>query len=377
MRKIALVHDWLTGMRGGERCLEVFCELFPGAPLYTLLHVKGALSESIEGMDIRSSIIQSLPMAGKKYRYYLPLMPWAVERFDLSKYDIVLSGSHCVAKGVRVGASTKHICYCYSPMRYIWDQQESYFGKDGIGGVERTAMRFVLKYLRDWDKRTARKVYKFIAISKFVAERIKKCYGRESDIIYPPVNTSFYLPPAGKSPENYFLLVSALAPYKRVDLAINAFNRLKLPLRIIGTGQMEARLKKLAGPTIKFLGWRSDEEVRDAYAGCRALIFPGEEDFGITPLEAQSCGKPVIAYGKGGALETVVPDNPVGLQESSEPATGLFFYEKEVESLEEAVKSFQKVESDFDPEKIRKNALKFDRSEFKKNIEIYLKDIAS
>ncbi len=376
MRKIALVHDWLTGMRGGERCLEVFCELFPYSDLFTLLHRKGSLSETIEEMAIHTSVLQSLPLAKKKYRHYLPIMPWAIQRFDLSKYDLVFSSSHCVAKGVKIGPHTKHICYCYSPMRYIWDQRESYFGENGMGIVEQTGMNFFLKYLRTWDIKAAQRVDKFIAISNFVADRIKRCYGRESDVIYPPVNTSFYLLER-KEPGNYFLMVSALAPYKRVDLAIEAFNRLQLPLRIIGTGQMESHLKKIAGPNIEFLGWRSDEEIRVAYAKCRAFIFPGEEDFGITPLEAQSCGKPVIASGRGGVLESVIPVNPDKKIGASGSATGLFFYKQDVESLEEAILSFQKIESDFDPEEIRKNALKFDRRKFKKKIELYLKNAIS
>lgn len=376
MPNIAIIHDWLTGMRGGERCLEVFCETFPDAHLYTLIHLKGAVSPVIERMRISPSGFQSLPWVKKKYRYYLPVMPWFVERIDLSQYDLVLSSSHCVAKGAVTGEKTKHICYCYSPMRYIWDQRDSYFGQGGMGTFERLAMFACAGYLKKWDRKTAQNVDRFIAISKHVSERIRKCYERESDIIYPPVNTSFYLPDKTGT-KDYFLMVTAFAPYKKVNMAVEAFNRLKLPLKIIGTGQMERQLKKIAGPHVEFLGWRSDEEVRAAYAGCRAFIFPGEEDFGITPLEAQSCGRPVIAFGKGGALETVIPVNPHGSSIEPQSATGLFFYKQESESLEEAVLAFQKIEKDFNPDIIRKNAMKFDRDIFKKRIKNYIEDILS
>ncbi len=373
MPKIAIVHDWLNGMRGGEKCLEVFCEIFPDADLYTLLYVKGALTEPIERMNIIPSLFQSLPLAEKLYRHYLPVMPWFIERFDLSGYDLVLSSSHCVAKGVRVEPDTRHICYCYSPMRYIWDQWDAYFGKGRMGFWEERGMSLCVDYLRSWDKQNSEKVDQFLAISKFVSERIKKYYGRDSEIIYPPVNSSYYLP-GTEAPRDYFLMVSAFAPYKKVDLAIKVFNRLKLPLKIIGKGQMQAQLQAMAGPTIEFFGWMSDEEVRDAYAGCRAFVFPGEEDFGITPLEAQSCGRPVIAYGKGGALETIVPANPDGKINMSKSATGLYFYEQEEESLEEAILTFQKIEKEFDSETIRKNALRFERDEFKKQMESFLKE---
>ncbi|MBI5186004.1 MAG: glycosyltransferase [Nitrospinae bacterium] len=373
MPKVAIVHDWLTGMRGGERCLEVFCEIFPKADLFTLLHVKGSVSRTIEEMRVKTSALQRLPFAEKKYRYYLPLMPRLIEKFDLSTYDLVLSSSHCAAKGARPGPNTSHICYCYSPMRYIWDLHDSYFGKEGMGALEGLAMSLFMGYLRNWDRRTAKSVDKFIAISRFVAERIRNCYGRESEVVYPPVNTSFYVPRNG--PGDYFLMVTAMAPYKRVDLAVRAFNRLKLPLKIIGTGQMASRLREIAGPNIEFLGWRSDEEVRDAYAGCRAFIFPGVEDFGITPLEAQSCGRPVIALGRGGALETVAPVNPEGTAGvPARQATGVFFYEQDERALEEAVMVFLRIEKDFQQDAIRRNALKFDRTEFKKSMEKHLKD---
>jgi len=260
-------------------------------------------------------------------------------------------------------------------MRYIWDQRDAYFGREGLGSLEGLAMSLCVKYLRNWDQKTAQQVDRFIAISGFVAERIQDAYGRESEVIHPPVHTSFYLP--AKGDKDFFLMVSALAPYKRVDLAIRAFNHLGLPLKIVGTGQMEARLHKLASDNIEFLGWRSDEEVRDLYAACRAFIFPGVEDFGITPLEAQSCGRPVIALGKGGALETIVPANPRGSSRVTGPATGLFFYEQDADALEETVQYFLKIERNFNQDAIRNHALKFDRSRFRKKMENSLKDFIS
>jgi glycosyltransferase involved in cell wall biosynthesis len=303
--KVALVHDWLTGMRGGEKVLEVFCELFPDAHLYTLLHNEGSLSNTIESMDIRTSFIQKLPLIKKKYRHLLPIFPTAIERFDLRGYDLVLSSSHCVAKGVVTSANTLHICYCFTPMRYIWDLYNLYFGKERAGKFTRLATSLVLNYLRKWDVASSNRVNKFVAISRYIAERIKKNYGRDSDLIYPPVDCSYFKPVL--SHKDFYLMVSPLAPNKRVDIAVEAFNSIGLPLIVIGSGQEDKKLEKMAGKNIKLMGWQSDEIVREHYANCKALIFPGVEDFGIVPLEAQACGKPVIAFGEGGALETIIP----------------------------------------------------------------------
>ena len=370
--KVALVHDWLTGMRGGEKVLEVFCELFPDAHLYTLLHNKGGLSNTIEDMDIRTSFIQKLPLIKKKYRHLLPVFPTAIERFDLRGYDLVLSSSHCVAEGVRTGADTLHICYCFTPMRYIWDLHNLYFGKQRAGMITRIASFLVLQYLRKWDVTSSKRVDKFVAISRYIAERIKKNYGRDSDLIYPPVDCSYFKP--GLSHENFYLMVSPLAPNKRVDIAVEAFNTIDLPLIVIGSGQEEKKLEKMAGRNIKLMGWQPDEIVREHYVNCKALIFPGVEDFGIVPLEAQACGKPVIAYGEGGALETIVPldKNIRNGKEQSSNATGMFFYEQTPESLAQAVARFENVQGLFNWKAIRKNAESFDGAIFKDKVKRYI-----
>ncbi len=373
--KVALVHDWLTGIRGGEKVLEVFCELFPHAHLYTLLHNKGSVLDTIENMDIRTSFVQNLPLRKSKYRYYLPLFPSAIEKFDLREYDVVLSSSHCVAKGVITGSNTLHVCYCFTPMRYIWDMYDQYFAGERSGAITRFSVSFVLDYLRKWDVDSSQRVDNFVAISKYVAKRIKRYYDRESDIIFPPVDSSYFNPVS--SDEGFYLMVSPLAPNKRVDIGINAFNKLGLHLKVIGSGQEEKKLRKMAGKNVELMGWQSDETVRNHYAACKALIFPGEDDFGIVPLEAQACGKPVIAYGKGGALETIVPleGNKIDIKSEkgeSDKATGIFFYEQTPESLVQAVTRFEDVKGLFNCQVIRKNAESFDRVIFKDKIRNYI-----
>ncbi|MEK6684069.1 MAG: glycosyltransferase [Nitrospirota bacterium] len=372
--KVALIHDWLTGMRGGERCLEVFCELFPDADLFTLLHHPGTVSPMIEKHLIRTSLIQRLPFSRRAYRYYLPIFPRAIESFDLSGYDLVLSSSHCVAKGVRVPSNACHISYLHTPMRYIWDQYEHYFGKGRAGRPVQSMMRFLRPRLQRWDVRSNGSVYAFIANSRHVAERIKKYYGRTAEVIYPPVDFQAFS--SSNRDDGFYLMVTAFAPYKRVDLAVEAFNRLKRPLKIVGAGQDEKRLRAIAGPTVEFLGWRPDFEIRELYASCRALIFPGEEDFGIVPLEAMACGKPVIAYGKGGALETVVPlrtSRPGGPKPEEADPTGLFFYEQTPEALIEAVRLFEAHRDRFDPVRIREHVKPFDRTNFREKIFRYVR----
>ncbi len=376
MRKIAIVHDWLTGMRGGERCLEVFCELFPEADLFTLLYCPGTVSKTIERMRIQTSFVQHLPLAWRLYRYYLPLFPLAVERFDFRGYDLILSSSHCVAKGAIPPPGALHISYTYTPMRYAWDLYEVYFG-DRFGAVGSLVFPKVVAYLRRWDLNASRRVDHFVAISHHVAERIRRHYGREAVVIHPPVDVKRF--PLSEEDGEYYLVVSAFVPYKRIDLAIQAFNHLKLPLKIVGWGPEEGRLKRLAGPTVEFLGKRSDEELSRLYARCRALIFPGEEDFGIVPLEAQAAGRPVIAYGRGGVLETVIPINSSGfrvpgaelgdaLNPKPETPTGVFFYEQTTEALIEAVRIFEANHHRFEPNRLRDHALQFDRALFKARI---------
>jgi len=355
--------------------LEVFCELFPDAHLYTLLHNKGSVSGTIENMDIRTSFIQHLPLTEKKYRYFLPLFPTAIERFDFRGYDVVLSSSHCVAKGVITGSDTLNVCYCFTPMRYIWDMYDQYFTEERSGAITRRAVSRVRNYLRKWDVESSRRVNRFVAISKYVAGRIRKYYDREPDIIFPPVDCSYFKP--SSSSEDFYLMVSPLAPNKRVDIGINAFNRLGLPLKVIGSGQEEDRLRSIANRNVELMGWQSDEIVRDHFAACKALIFPGIDDFGIVPLEAQASGKPVIAYGGGGALETIIPVNSNRPREDSEDgqsqkATGVFFYEHTPDALAEAVSYFEGIRDMFDRHEIRKNAESFDRAIFKDKIKKYI-----
>lgn len=356
--KVAIVHDWLTGMRGGEKVLESLCELFPKATIFTLIHIKGTVSETIERMNIKTSFLQNMPFVRQYYRYYLPLMPKAVECFDLSKFDLVISSSHCVAKGAKT--EVHHICYCHTPMRYIWEMYDQYFGKQGMSFFTKYTMDFVRSYLRRWDVATADRVDYFIANSDNVKGRILQYYKREASVIYPPVNTDFFRPVDDKG-EDYYLIVSAFAPYKRVDLAIETFNILGLSLKVIGTGQEEKKFKKIAKSNIEFLGWKSDIELKNYYGRCKAFIFPTEEDFGITPVEAQATGRPVIAYKKGGALETVI-----------EGITGIFFEEQTVDSLAEAIHRFNTMR--FDKRKIRKHAEKFNREKFKEKIKIYIEE---
>lgn len=358
--KTALVHDWLTGMRGGEKVLEVLCELYPQATLHTLLHNKGSLSTEIEAMNIKTSFIDKLPFKEKKYRNYLPLFPLAIETMDFSDYDLIISTSHCVAKSAKPNKNALHICYCHTPMRYVWEMYDEYFGKGKTGIVTRAAMSFIAPILRKWDVATNNRVHHYIANSYNVARRIKEYYNRDADVIHPPVDTSLFQ--ISKRSENYFLIVSALVPYKKVDIAIEAFNKLGKKLLIVGTGPESEKLKSLSKSNIEFLGWKSDEELAEIYSGCRALIFPGVEDFGIVPLEAMACGKPVIAFGKGGALETVIGEG--------ENKTGIFFYEQTPEALIEVIKSFDEVR--FNPYTIREHAFKFDRTIFKEKLNNYI-----
>ena len=377
--KIAIIHDWLTGMRGGEKCLEEFCLLYPEADLFTLLHLKGKVSPRIENRRVVTSFLQHLPLIESKYRYYLPLMPLAIEQLDLKGYDLILSSSHCVAKGVKPGRGSLHVTYCHTPMRYIWDQYDQYFNRESAGWLSSSTMRVVAPFLRRWDVRSSRRVDAFISNSHHVQKRIKKYYRRESTVIHPPVDTQFYQPGEDKQ-EDYFLIVSAFAPYKRVDLAVEAFTKLGYPLAVVGEGQESEFLRNMAGPTVKFAGWLPDDVVRSHYARCRALIFCGEEDFGITPLEAQAMGRPIIAFARGGVLETVIPDRQTWKPETGipEPLTanpsGLFFYEQTPEALISAVRHFESIENGFDPDSIRKHAVGFDKSIFSDRIKRFIED---
>ncbi|MFQ5655275.1 MAG: glycosyltransferase, partial [Planctomycetota bacterium] len=360
--KIALVHDWLTGMRGGERCLEVFAELLPRAPILTLFHERGAVSPLIEGRSIAVSPLSRIAPLRRRYRSLLPLFPWAIETLPGRDQDLLISLSHCAAKAIPKREGARHICYCFTPARYLWDLTEAYLDPRRTSLAVRIAARALLPELKGWDRATSTRVDRFIAISRFVAERIRRIYGRESEVIYPPVEARRFAFAPPWEIERHYLMVSALAPYKGVDLAIRAFNRWRRPLRIIGKGPLERRLRAIAGDTIEFLGWLDDREVAREYARCRAFILPCEEDFGITPLEAMAAGRPVIALGRGGALETVRPAAADG------EATGLFFEEPEVDSLIAALERLEGELDRYDPDALRRRALEFDSSIFRARI---------
>jgi glycosyltransferase involved in cell wall biosynthesis len=364
--RVALVHDWLTGMRGGEKCLEAACRRWPGADLFTLVYTPGRLSRDIERMAVRPSFLNHLPGVGRYYRFLLPLMPAAIESFRLGRYDLVLSFSHCVAKAVRPPGGVPHVCYCFTPMRYAWHMREAYFRE--AGGLKDRVVRGLLAWLRHWDRRTAARVSHFIAISRTVQDRIRESYGRDSVVIYPPADTGYFTP-ARVRREEYYLVVSAFAPYKRVDLAVEACNRLGRHLLVIGTGQDERRLRTLAGPTVRFAGWQGNEAVREHFRRCRALLFPGEEDFGIVPVEANACGTPVIAYGRGGATETVRP-----LGEAAQP-TGVWFAEQSVECLVEAIERFERDADAITPQACRQQSLHFTRERFESELFGYVEHI--
>lgn len=378
--RMAIVHDWLTGMRGGEKVLEVFCELFPDSDIFTLIHINGSVSNIIESKRIQTSFLQKIPFVKSHYRFFLPLFPLAIESFDMKNYDIVLSSSHCVAKGVLTSPSTIHICYCHTPMRYVWDYYHTYFGADKKGVISRLLAHIIAHYLRVWDVTSSNRVNYFLANSYNVANRIQKYYKRSAKVIHPPVDCSFYTPADIYKEGDYYLVVSALAPYKRIDIAVDAFEKLGLPLIIVGGGQEEDLVKSVTKKYVTCVGWQSDESLKKYYRGCKALIFPGEEDFGIVPLEAQACGKPVIAFGKGGVLETVHGiysqlGSEIGrLPHQPETPTGIFFTKQTTESLMEAVLFFENHRSLFDPVVIRKHAEGFDYLLFKEKFKQCIKE---
>jgi len=423
--RIALVHDWLTGMRGGEKCLEVLCRRFPDARLFTLLHVSGSTSATIDQMRITTSFLQRLPGVRRHYRWLLPLMPAAVERLKIpGDVDLVVSLSHAVAKGVQPPPGVPHVCYCLTPMRYAWHRRDDYFVASGrfLKTPISTARNAVLDWIRQWDRATSDRVTHFVAISRTVARRIAESYGRPSRVIYPPVDTEFFTPagdsqqPAagidvrleldarlgpdkewlgssGASPqepgptgsptdaphpyasgtaaprEDMYLCVSALVPYKRIDLAIEACNRLRRRLVVIGSGPEERRLGRLAGPTVTLAGWCTDHQIRNHFRRARALLFPANEDFGIVPLEAQACGTPVVVFGQGGATETVLP------ADESRPGTGLLFDEQTPESLARAIQRLEDNPHWFSPQLARQQAERFAAERFERELVGYLEEI--
>ena len=357
-QRVAIVHDWLTGMRGGEKVLEAICELYPGATLFTLVRVPGSVSERIESHPIRTSFAQRLPRAARWYRHYLPLYPTAVETFDLDEYDLVISSSHCAVKSVITRGDAAHVCYCHSPMRYAWDQFGAYFGPDQVGEWPSLALRPIMAGLARWDAATAHRVDRFLANSQYVAGRIGRYYNRRSSVVYPPVDTDFYRPAAGRaSNRSGALVVSALVPYKRIDVAIEASRLTGIPLRIVGQGPEEARLRaSAAGAPVEFLGWRTDEEIRELYRGAAAVLLPGTEDFGIVPVEAQACGAPVVAFAEGGARETVV-----------DGVTGALVNDRSAGAFADALARV--AGGDLQPDAIRTNAERFSIGAFKTNFQ--------
>jgi glycosyltransferase involved in cell wall biosynthesis len=348
--KLAIVHDWLTGMRGGEKALDVVCERFPDAEIFTLVHIRGSVSPNIERRRIHTSFVQRLPRVKHFYRHYLPLFPTAIEQFSFDGFDRIISLSHCCAKSVVHPARVPHLCYCLTPMRYAWDQFDAYFGAQRIGRLPSAAMRPVMARLARWDRDTSGRADRYVAISHYVAGRIRRYYNREATVVYPPVDTDFFHPDA-TTPERFALIVSALVPYKRIDVAIAACARAGVPLTIVGDGPERAALERNAPPTTRFLGRVSDEDIRALYRRAAVALLPGEEDFGIVPLEAQACGRPVVALSRGGALETVKPGE-----------TGLLVDELSADAFADAVAGA--VDRRFDAGTIRRHAEQFSRSRF-------------
>jgi glycosyltransferase involved in cell wall biosynthesis len=347
--RVAIVHYWLVGMRGGEKVVEALCEMFPEADIFTHAYVPDAVSETIRRHRVTKTFIGSLPGAARQYKRYLPLMPLALEQLDLSGYDLVISSESGPAKGVIPPPSARHLCYCHSPMRYLWNMFHDY--RKGAGPLTRLVMPPLAHYLRVWDTVSASRVDRYVANSQTVAGRIRRYYGREAEVVWPPVDVGAFAPVDASERGDYMLMVGELVGYKRPELAVEAFNRMGCKLVVIGGGEMLDQIRRLAGPTVTVLGPTPFEELRRHYARCQALIFPGEEDFGIVPVEAMASGRPVIAYGRGGATETVVP----GL-------SGVLFGEQDVEALVDAVEGFR--DADFDPAAIAAHAGKFSREVF-------------
>ncbi|MDG5814077.1 glycosyltransferase [Chitinispirillales bacterium ANBcel5] len=348
----ALIHEWLVTVAGAESVLRSIYKLYPGT-IYTLFHDKEALKETLfEKIPVETSLLQKIPFAKKHHRLFVPFYPLAVEQHDLRDHKLIISSSYAVAKGVLNSSDQLHICYCHSPMRYAWDLMYEYLEAEGLDrGAKSVIVRMLMHYLRMWDYTSANRVNEYVTNSHYIAHRIKKCYNRRAKVIYPPVNIDNFKVSDRK--DNYFITVSRLVSYKRIDLIIKAFNRLKLPLVIVGDGPSRKKLEKIANGNIEFLGYVPSPQLSDLLSKARAFVFSAEEDFGIVNVEAQASGIPVIAFGRGGALETVV-----------EGKTGLFFRNQTVESLMEKVHEFLATEDSFDPQQIRKNAERFPRSRF-------------
>ena len=354
--KVALVHDWMNQIGGAEDVLEALVDLYPEAPIYTSLYAPDKMPAHWRNWDIRTNFIDKLPLSHRKQQLYFPLYPFSFEQHDLRGYDLVISNKSGFCHGIITEPETVHICYCLTPTRYVW-RYHQYAEQEQLGRLTRVVLPPFLTYLRQWDRLAADRVDHFVAISQEVRRRITKVYRRESAIIYPPVDTSRFRPCS--EVEDYYLLVGRLVPYRRIDLLIEAFNKMKRPLRIAGSGRDRKRLEALAGSTIEFLGYVPDSELPELMAKCRAFLFPGEEDFGIAPIQAMAAGRPVIAFAGGGALETVIPGK-----------TGTLFAEQSVAAIIEAVEGFdtEKV----DPKSIRQHAQTFDVSHFKAQMQAFV-----
>lgn len=351
--KITLVHDYLNQYGGAERVLEALCEIFPEAPIYTLLYDETATGRVFKGREIHTSFLQNIPFTRKHHRLFPLLMPLAIEQFDLSYFDVVISVSASFAKGVVTKPHTRHINYCLTPTRFLWDDSHRYIDEFKYPWPIKKLIPTLIAYLRIWDKEAALRADEFVAISDFVKRRIKKYYDREAKIIYPPVDTARYK--IADQISDYFLMVGRLVAYKRFDLAVKVFNAIGKPLKIVGEGPERKQLEKMAKKNIEFLGLISDYQIPELYARAQAVIFPQEEDFGLVPLEAMAAGRPVVAYRSGGALETVINKQ-----------TGIFFDQQTEIDLAEAVGRFY--QTDFNPSLIRTQALKFDKKIFREQI---------
>lgn len=363
--KTAIVHDWLVTYAGAERVLEQIIDLYPDSDLFSLIDF---LPEDkrffIKNKKVKTTFIQYLPFAKKKYRSYLPLFPSAIESFDLSDYDLIISSSHCVAKGVRKNKEQKHICYFHTPIRYVWDLRRQYLSEAGLDrGIKNVIANIILDYIKNWDLKTVNRVDYAVCNSNYIKERIKRIYGIEAKVIYPPVNIDKF--ESYNKKENFYLTASRMVPYKKIPLIVEAFSKMpEKRLVVIGDGPEFEKVKKVAGKNIEILGYQPDEVLKDYLKKARAFVFAAEEDFGIIPVEAQACGTPVIAYGKGGATETVVDGK-----------TGLFFYKQNIDSIIDAVNKFEKIADSLNPDEIRKNAERFSISRFKSEFSIFVNSI--
>ena len=351
--KLALVHDWLNQVGGAEDVLATLMEMYPGRPLYSSIYAPDRMPDAYRNWDIRTLWLDRLPAIHQRHQPFLPLYPLAWGGLDLSEYDVILSNKSGFCHGFRAGNDAIHICYCLAPTRYVW-QLDAYIAREGLGRVARAGLRPLVAMLKRWDYAAAQRVTHFIAISTEIRERISRYYDRDSVVIYPPVDTKRFACAVAR-PDDYFLIVSRLIPYKRIDLAVQAATRLNLPLKIGGAGRDMDRLRALAGPTVEFLGYVADEDLPDLMARCKAFIFPGLEDFGITPVQAQAAGRPVIAYRGGGALDTVAPG-----------VTGEYFDDMSVDSL---VAVMEKFDADaYNPETLRRRAARFDQEIFRRQM---------